>query len=102
MTRTDGTRAELLVRPAMPDDRLPVARMLELYQHDLSDVWDQDLDAHGEFGYALDCYWRDPACKAFVFQVASRYAGFALVDGAVKLTGDDLWMSQFFVLKTKW
>ena len=40
--------------------------MLELYQHDLSDIWDQDLDAAGEFGYDLTKYWRDPACQAHI------------------------------------
>ena len=63
------------VRPATADDRLPLYRMLELYQHDLSDVWDQDLDSHGEYGYALDAYWADPRCQPFVFVVAGRYAG---------------------------
>jgi predicted acetyltransferase len=99
MTRSDGTRGELQVSVATPADRLPIARMLELYQHDLSDVWDQDLDAHGEYGYALDRYGRDPACHAFVFRVAHKYAGFALVDDAVHLTGNERWLAQFFVLK---
>ena len=47
---------EVVVRLAQPVDRLPLYRMLELYQHDLSDIWDQDVDAHGEFGYELDKY----------------------------------------------
>jgi hypothetical protein len=29
------------VRIALPEDRLPIERMLE-HQHDLSDIWDQD------------------------------------------------------------
>ena len=90
---------ELQVRPATLEDRLPIARMLELYQHDLSDVWDQDLDGHGEYGYSLDRYWRNPACKPFVFEVAGKHAGFALVDDSVSLPGNQLWMAQFFVLK---
>lgn len=89
----------LIVRPAQPRDHLPLRRMLELYQHDLSDVWDQDLDADGEYGYRLERYETDPACRAFVFEVASRYAGFALVDNSVSLPGNTLWMSQFFVMK---
>jgi predicted acetyltransferase len=99
MIQTDGTRDELQVRQAAPVDRLPIAHMLELYQHDLSDVWDQDLDSHGEYGYALDRYWRSPACKPFVFKVMGKYAGFALVDDSVSLAGNQLWMAQFFVLK---
>ena len=87
------------VRPATPADRGLLTRMLELYQHDLSDVWDQDLDANGEYGYALDNTWSHPHCKAFVFQVAGKPAGFALVDNAVSLPENELWMSQFFVVK---
>lgn len=90
---------DLEVRPATLADRLPIQRMLELYQHDLSDLWDQDLDLHGEYGYALDRYWRDPKCKAFAFLMAGKYAGFALVDNAVSLPENELWMGQFFVVK---
>ena len=104
----DPAMLSLCVRPARPDERLPLYRMLELYQHDLSAVWDQDLDSHGEYGYALDKYGGRPGHHAFVFQVAGQYAGFALVDaGQAPLTrhgrGPDLaccyWMAQFFVLR---
>ena len=90
---------DLEVRPASADDRLALYRMLELYQHDLSDIWDQDLDIHGEYGYALDRYWADPACRPFVFLVGGRYAGFALVDASVSQAENELLMAQFFVLK---
>lgn len=73
--------------------------MLELYQHDLSDIWDQDLDQHGEYGYALDRYWQEPSCHPFVALLDGRYAGFALVDGATKVARAGQWMDQFFVLK---
>ena len=87
------------VRPAGPDDRLPIFRMLELYQHDLSDIWDQDLNVHGEYGYPLDRFWSSPDCHPFIVTVDGRYAGFALVDGAVKVGASGHWMDQFFVLK---
>ena len=90
---------ELQVSIATPDERLPIARMLELYQHDLSDLWDQDLDLHGEYGYALDRYWGRPRHHAFVFRVAGKHAGLALVDDAVHLPENELWLAQFFVLK---
>jgi predicted acetyltransferase len=90
---------DLDVRPARAADRLPLYRMLELYQHDLSDLWDQDLDVHGEYGYELDRYFGDPRCQAFVFVVGGRFAGFALVDDSVRLTGGERWMEQFCVLK---
>jgi predicted acetyltransferase len=89
----------LEVRPASEADRLPLRRMLELYQHDLSDVWDQDLNMQGEYGYALEKYWTDPTRRAFVFLVGGRYAGFALVNNSVTFPGNEHWMAQFFVLK---
>lgn len=93
---------DMTVRRATPADRLPIGRMLELYQHDLSDVWDKDLDVHGEYGYALDAYGSDPKCQAFAFLSAETYAGFALVDSVVGMRGppgDVRWMAQFFVMK---
>jgi predicted acetyltransferase len=87
------------VRHATAADRPALARMLELYQHDLSDLWHQELDANGEFGYALDRYWQDPDCHPFVALVDGYYAGFALVDAAVKVGPSGHWMDQFFVLK---
>lgn len=80
-------------------DQLPLRRMLELYQHDLSDIWDQDLDVHGEYGYGLERYWSEPSHQAFVFRCDGHYAGFCLVDDDVCLRGNQLWMAQFFVLK---
>ena len=73
--------------------------MLELYQHELSDIWDQDLDVHGDYGYALDRFFDNPACHAFLAFVDGRHAGFALVDPAVKVGVEGHWMDQFFVLK---
>jgi predicted acetyltransferase len=87
------------VRRANAGDRLPIFRMLELYQHDLSDIWDQEIDAHGEYGYALDRYWREPSCHPFVALIGGHYAGFALVDTAVKVHDSGYWMDQFFILK---
>ena len=87
------------VRIAHPDERLPLQRMLELYQHDLSDIWDQDIDPHGEYGYVLDRYWKDSDCWPYLFRVAGKLAGFALVDRRVRIPDDDFWMDQFFVLK---
>ncbi len=89
----------LEVRHAALADQLPIRRMLELYQHDLSDIWDQDVDVHGEYGYALERYWQQPVHQAFVFLCDGHYAGFALVDDDVCLRENQLWMAQFFVLR---
>jgi predicted acetyltransferase len=87
------------VRVASPADRLPIYRMLELYQHDLSDIWDQDLDSHGEYGYALDRYWDSEGFHPFVATADGKYAGFALANQAVRIGTEGYWMDQFFVLK---
>jgi predicted acetyltransferase len=87
------------IQRATPQDRLPLYRMLELYQYELSDIWDQELDVHGEYGYALDRFWTDVHSKAYLIKVAGNYAGFALVDDRVKIPGGRFWMDQFFVMK---
>jgi predicted acetyltransferase len=87
------------VRAAEAHERLALSRMLELYQHDLSDIWDQELDAEGQYGYELDRYWTDQDCRPFVALVDGHYAGFALVDRAVKVMSDGYWMDQFFIVK---
>lgn len=87
------------LRRATDADRAPLQQMLELYQHDISDIWDQDLDASGRYGYALDKYWANPACLPFVFLQAGKYAGFALLNDSVSLPENDIWLAQFFVMK---
>ncbi len=90
---------DLTTRRASIEDHPALQQMLELYQYDLSDIWDQDLDAQGQYGYALDRYWSDASCHAYVATVAGHYAGFALVDSAVKVQPTGYWMDQFFILK---
>lgn len=89
----------LEVRLATVADREPLRRMLELYQYELSDIWDQDIDGAGQYGYAMDRYWDTPGNYAYVALFEGCYAGFALVDDQVKLPGGQYWMDQFFVLK---
>ena len=97
--RAPAIRAGLHVVLAGRDDWVPLRRMLELYQHDLSDVWDQDLNDVGEYGYELVEYLDQRSRKAFVVSVDGYYAGFALVDKSVLFREDDWWMAQFFVLR---
>lgn len=97
--RALGTPAAVRVQPAGPADQPLLQRMLELYQHDLSDIWDQDLDDQGLFGYELDRFMDPPGAWAYVFRVEGHAAGLALVDTRVRIAGDDFWMDQFFVLR---
>ena len=91
--------AEISFRRALWQDRTVLARLLELYQYDLSEVWPQTLNAHGEYGFAVDRYLRNPRLFAYLFLVDGHYAGFGLVDPDVSLPENELWMGQFFVLK---
>jgi predicted acetyltransferase len=97
-TAISPVRSPTIAR-ALPSERVLLQRMLELYQHDLSDIWDQDLDAAGEFGYPLDRFFGDPTCTPYLFRVAGQPAGFALVDARVRLPRGDHWMDQFFVMR---
>jgi predicted acetyltransferase len=89
----------LVIYPAQDADRLALGCMLELYQYELSDIWDQDLDQSGLYGYDLDYYWKDANGTAYVLTIGGNYAGFALVDDQVKVGSGQFWMDQFCVLK---
>jgi len=95
----DTALTDFEIRIASAAEQPVLFRMLELYQHDLSDVWDQDIDEHGEYGYSLDPYWSDSAQRPYVILVESKYAGLALVNGAVKVPGGRYWLEQFFIIK---
>jgi predicted acetyltransferase len=69
-------------------DRPVLSRLLELYQYDMSEVWPQDLNVHGEYGFAVDRYLRNPLLRAYLFHIDGNYAGFALVDPDVSLPGN--------------
>lgn len=99
MADQQNTALDLRVMRATPSDRLPLQHMLELYQHDLSDYWDMELDEHGLYGYRLDAYWLNANYHPFVFRVGGRYAGFALVNDMVCRPDSHYWMAQYFVLR---
>ncbi len=86
-------------RVARPEDFPALAQMLELYQHDLSDIWDQDLDASGRFGYDLSRHQAGTRFHAHIAIQHGHYAGFALVAPAIVTRTEGCWMEQFFVLK---
>jgi predicted acetyltransferase len=90
---------DIVIRTAVWEDKTVLSRLLELYQYDMSEIWPQALNAHGEYGFAVDRYLRNPRLRAFLFLVDGDYAGFGLVDPDVSLPGNDFWMGQFFVMK---
>ena len=86
-------------RIAKAEDFHALRRMLELYQYELSDLDDQDLDAQGEYGYDLTRHAEAKRFFAHVLRVNERYAGFALVAPAIVTQTEGSWMEQFFILK---
>lgn len=86
-------------RPAIAADFAAIGRMLELYQYELSDIWDQELDARGEYGYDLTRHLEGRRFFAHVATIKGHYAGFALVAPAIVTQKEGFWMEQFFVLR---
>jgi predicted acetyltransferase len=86
-------------RKAEPADFSAVQQMLEFYQYELSDIWLQDTDADGRYGYDLTRHKKAERSHAYVASIGSQYAGFALVAPAVVTRTEGLWMEQFFIHK---
>ena len=87
-------------RLAEPHDFEALQQMLELYQYELSDIWHQDLDALGRYGYDLSRHRKSKRFFAYVaLEEDAGYIGFALVAPAAVTRSDGAWMEQFFVLK---
>lgn len=86
-------------RKALAQDFAPLAQMLELYQYELSDIWHQELDGLGRYGYDLTRHAEGVRFHAHVALADGRYAGCALVAPAAVTRTDGAWMEQFFLLK---
>ena len=89
----------LVCRQAEAEDFPALQQLLELYQYELSDIWHQDLDAQGRYGYDLSRHERAERFFAHVALEGTQYAGLALVAPAVVTRTDGWWMEQFFVHK---
>ena len=81
------------------EDFPALEQLLELYQYELSDIWQQVLDSQGRYGYDLSRHKRAERFHAHVALDGSQYGGFALVAPAVVTRTEGSWMEQFFVLK---
>ena len=86
-------------RKALDEDFAAVGRMLELYQYELSDIWDQELDGQGLFGYELSRHREGKRSFAHVVLADDHFAGVALVAPAAVTQTEGFWMEQFFILK---
>ena len=89
----------LLIRQADPEDFPALEQLLELYQYDLSDIWLQDLDEAGRYGFDLTRHRRAERSRAYIAREGSQLVGFALTAPAIVTRTEGTWMEQFFVLK---
>ena len=82
-----------------------LANLLELYMHDLSEIFSIEIGADGRFGYdKLPLYWSEPDRRfAFLIKYRDRVSGFALVTRGSPASDnpDDLDLAEFFVLRSK-
>jgi len=94
---------EVVLEAATQSDAGLLANLLELYSHDLSDVFALELGADGRFGYEkLPRYWSEPERRfPFLIRAGARLAGFALVTRGSPVSDDpdDFDIAEFFVLR---
>jgi predicted acetyltransferase len=88
---------------AVAGDETVLSNLLELYSHELSDLFDLDVGANGRFGYEkLPLYFSDHSHHIpFLIRLGSQLAGFALVTRGSAASDDPhaLDVAEFFVLR---
>lgn len=98
----DPSRSVRLER-ATPSDAPLLANLLELYVHDMSEIFPIELGPDGRFGYdRLPLYWSEPEKRhAFLIRCGAAVAGFAFATLGSPATDDpaDLDVAEFFVLR---
>lgn len=95
---------DVTLQPATVADAALLTNLLELYVHDLSEIFPVTIGADGRFGYPkLDLYWSEPRTHwAFLIRSSRQIVGFALVTRGSAATTDpqDLDLAEFFVLRS--
>src|SRR5262245_49984086 len=88
---------------APPQDAALLANLLELYIHDLSEVFPVELGADGRYGYdRLPLYWSEPERRfPFLIRCAGRVIGFALVTRGSPASDDPdgYDVAEFFIVR---
>ncbi|HEU4457249.1 MAG TPA: GNAT family N-acetyltransferase, partial [Longimicrobium sp.] len=90
------------VLPAAPEQEPVLANLLELYAHDLSELFNVRLQPDGRFGYpSLSRYWEEEGRFPFLVKVDGELAGFVLVSRGSRVSGDPaVWdMAEFFIAR---
>lgn len=90
------------VIPAALDQEPILAKLLELYIHDFSELFEVELGVDGRFGYdSLPLYWSEAGRHPFLAWVDGKLAGFVLVKrGSGGSDDEEVWdMAEFFVVR---
>ncbi len=90
------------VVPAEKAQQPVLARLLELYIHDFSELQDVHLQADGTFGYPnLPLYWLDPDRRPFFIFLDDKLAGFILIQRGSEISSSpEVWdVAEFFILR---
>jgi predicted acetyltransferase len=92
----------VILSPASVNERGVLANLMQLYVYDWSEILPLDVGPDGRFAeHAIDSYWQDDWRHPFLLRVDGALAGFALVAGRSRLTGQpgihD--MAEFFVMR---
>jgi predicted acetyltransferase len=90
---------------ATPDMSPLLENLLELYIHDLSEIFAVELGPDGRFGYdKLPLYWTDPVGRhIFLIKYGGRVAGFAMATrgSPASQSPTDLDVAEIFVLRAR-
>ena len=91
---------KIKVLPALVANKPAIEQMMELYQYDLSEFEDTDLDEDGYFGYEyLDYYWTEPNRYPFIVRFENKLAGFVLVNEYTHFSDSQHSVAEFFILR---
>jgi predicted acetyltransferase len=88
---------DVTLTPVAYEDKPILARLLELYSHDMSEFYeDVRINQHGLFLYRhLDHYWTEEGRYPYLIRVDDRIAGFVLVREVEAV----FQIAEFFVLR---
>ncbi|HEX4954229.1 MAG TPA: GNAT family N-acetyltransferase [Thermoanaerobaculia bacterium] len=95
---------QVTLEAATPATAPLLSNLLQLYLHDLSEIFPIEIGEDGRFAYdRLPLYWSEPATYfAFLIRAEGRVASFALVTRGSPATADpeDPDVAEFFVLRS--
>ena len=81
-------------------DKPIMRQMMELYQYDLSEFINTDLNQHGYFDYSyLDQYWVESNRYPFLVRVECQLAGFVMVHQNTFFFHSEYILSEFFIMR---